>query len=122
MGNIITPKEAPNWRLTLEEFSTLFHKDWVVLEEQFSPSGNGNKVVWKIQFGVYTARCWVDESGVALHTDADFVRTILLAFWYRQFVPEEIELFFYCDGNEVTQITKPFDELQVFNEVFCDSS
>ena len=122
MGNIITPKEAPNWRLTLEEFSILFNKDWIVLDEQLSPSTNESKGYWKIQIGVYTAQCWVYNNGVSLHTDADFVRTILLAFWYRQFVPEEIELFFYCDGNEITQIIKPFDELQVFNEVFCDSS
>lgn len=118
---MIAPKEAPNWRLTLEEFSELFNRDWVVLEEEFSPSRAGSKGYWKIQFGVYTAQCRVYDSGVALHTDADLVRTLLLAFWYRQFVPEEIQLVIYCDGNEVAEVTKPFDELQVFNEVFCRS-
>ena len=122
MGNLISPKEKPDWELTVEGFSELFNRDWAVIDERLSPSEYEGKGYWKIQIGVYTAQCWVFDDGVALHTDADLVRTLLLAFWYRQFVPHEIELTLYCDGNEVTQITKPFDELQVFHEVFSHSN
>ena len=121
MGHLISPKEKPDWGLTSEEFSKLFNRDWVVVDERLSPSKIEGKGYWKIQIGVYTAQCWVYGDGVALHTDADLVRTLLLAFWYRQFVPQEIALTLYSDGNEIMQITKPFDELCAFHNLFCES-
>jgi hypothetical protein len=116
MGSFISPEVVPDWKLTLDEFSALFHKDWVVLHEILSPEkGEG---LWIIKCGVYDMRCEVFSDGVALHTDADMQRGIILAFWYRQFVPKEIELKLYCEGYELAQITEPLNERKVFEELF----
>lgn len=61
--------------------------------------------------------------GVCLHLDSDLVRSILLGFWYRQFVPSDIELLLYDDGgNVITPLTAPYEELRAFNAIFQNNS
>jgi hypothetical protein len=119
MGLIVTPPHETDWIILPEDFSRLLHRDWIVVKEEILDTSNINESGhWIIKFGVYDAQLFTFHNSNALHLDCDVMRGVILAHWYRQFVPTEIELHLVDgDGNWSVLIQKPFLEGETFNHL-----
>jgi len=113
--------EIPSkWKISADELSTHFAEDWVVVACSV-PDATPSQLdgYWKIRFGVYDTQCWLLNEQ-SLCTDGDLVRATLLAHWYRQFVPHEIELKIFdgSTGSELVTVGEPFEEGFAFQKLF----